>query len=961
MIEHDPALFPQQAPLRSSGWWVNSLFIGGLLLLSLLFFWRVPVLGYVLLPLDNLYTYEPWRSEVYGANAIPLWNPATTDGVRAYYPLAKIITESWRQGEIPFWNPYALTGMPVLAAGTYQALYPIANLLRLTMPVAQAISWSIILHFFLGSLFTFLFVRELGSGPFGAMVAAVAFVFNSTIMIWLTFPSVVETMFWMPLILWGWERALRREQWRWLVVSVAAIVMQILAGQVQMVYYSATGAGLYALYRGGVDGWQKRRWRLFLRPVRYLAVSYGAALLLAAVQVLPFLELAAQGARGDAAYRFQPVVLALFRLLVPDFFGTQIDGFITGGYKFTLVLYFGLVSLIFLAASLFSSHRVRAWGFFGIGALVLLVVFQTPPLHQIFSALYPTYTILGFDRALFLAAFFWAAAAGLGGDALISTRPQKLLRYLLAAGWVIFGVALAGSLLFAFLLKYQPRHFWNLPPVDSPIPPEYRLGSILFALFFWGAALLLLGGWSQKKLSRPVFGSLTLLLLVSDLFLANIDYFPAYPPDMLSPTTPSLDFLNQQVSNETRPYRIVGMGRVLWSDMAGVFHLPDVQGYDSFITRRYSRYINATGVRGDTNYRIAAFEPKTSPLLDALNTAYLYVSRRQLGGGDWVSLINEAPQPQVESPVNWAGQVGEWTIAGWTQPVVLAPASSTISYQGQLSFPSVLETAIALDAATPPEQTGTVQFQVVVKTLEDPAGQILFDRQLDIAAYLQNPTWQPVAVDLGAFTQKAVQLSLIVNGPPGLLAGWANPLLSDSSKVELLYYGPNSIYLNKNHLPRAWIVHQIESVPLDDLDSAAAILTQPDFDPARTAVIEGNLSTPPDPPAGDDSVMFDLYSANRSVITANLASSGLLVFSDIYYPGWNAYVDGVRQPVYAANIAMRGVYVPAGEHRIEFKYEPLSFRLGVIISGVTVGLLIIAVGIFYYRRRSGLRADSKML
>jgi hypothetical protein len=83
-----------------------------LLGLVLLFFWRVPVLGHVLLPLDNLYTYEPWRSEVPGANAIPLWKPATTDGVRVYYPLAKIIKESWRRGEIPFWNPYALTDRP---------------------------------------------------------------------------------------------------------------------------------------------------------------------------------------------------------------------------------------------------------------------------------------------------------------------------------------------------------------------------------------------------------------------------------------------------------------------------------------------------------------------------------------------------------------------------------------------------------------------------------------------------------------------------------------------------------------------------------------------------------------------------------------------------------------------------------------------------------------------------------
>jgi uncharacterized membrane protein YfhO len=63
--------------------------------------------------------------------------------------------------------------------------------------------------------------------------------------------------------------------------------------------------------------------------------------------------------------------------------------------------------------------------------------------------------------------------------------------------------------------------------------------------------------------------------------------------------------------------------------------------------------------------------------------------------------------------------------------------------------------------------------------------------------------------------------------------------------------------------------------------------------------------------------------------------------SDIYYPGWNVYVDGVKKPIYATNLVMRGVYIPAGAHIVEFVYEPLSFRLGLYISVGT--LLLIAI------------------
>jgi hypothetical protein len=73
---------------------VNRIDLVGLLLLIflvLLFFWRVPVQGKVLLPLDVLHTYEPWRSEVPGALGVQAWNPWLTDSIRKYYPLQTVV------------------------------------------------------------------------------------------------------------------------------------------------------------------------------------------------------------------------------------------------------------------------------------------------------------------------------------------------------------------------------------------------------------------------------------------------------------------------------------------------------------------------------------------------------------------------------------------------------------------------------------------------------------------------------------------------------------------------------------------------------------------------------------------------------------------------------------------------------------------------------------------------------
>jgi len=309
--------------------------------------------------------------------------------------------------------------------------------------------------------------------------------------------------------------------------------------------------------------------------------------------------------------------------------------------------------------------------------------------------------------------------------------------------------------------------------------------------------------------------------------------------------------------------------------------------------------------------------------------------------------LNQVDATRIESPHGYAGQPDEWILSGWPQPVLLAPTPSEITYVGLTDFPAQLETAIAISPEEWPQPGVDVHFEVYVQPLVDlAASKLLFSQQL--ATTSAEMEWMPVVIDLSRYAGQEINLTFVTESVGGgkWNAAWANPLLSDYSKVELLHYGPNSIYLNKNYLPRAWTVHQAYSVSPDDLDAAAALMTQPDFTSAQTAVIEGSLPSPVDPPAGDDLVTFDLYSPNRSVIMANLASSGLLVFSDIYYPGWNAYVDGVAQPIYATNIAMRGVYVPAGQHTIEFKYEPLSFKIGLYISLTTL-LVLILLGVFW--------------
>ncbi|MBI3761151.1 MAG: hypothetical protein HY260_04730 [Chloroflexi bacterium] len=73
-------------------------------------------------------------------------------------------------------------------------------------------------------------------------------------------------------------------------------------------------------------------------------------------------------------------------------------------------------------------------------------------------------------------------------------------------------------------------------------------------------------------------------------------------------------------------------------------------------------------------------------------------------------------------------------------------------------------------------------------------------------------------------------------------------------------------------------------------------------------------------------------SSTHITIAAPMEFSGYVVLADTYYPGWRAYLDGQPAPLVPADFAFRGVFVPIGQHMVEFRYEPASFRFGAILS-----------------------------
>ncbi len=169
-------------------------------------------------------------------------------------------------------------------------------------------------------------------------------------------------------------------------------------------------------------------------------------------------------------------------------------------------------------------------------------------------------------------------------------------------------------------------------------------------------------------------------------------------------------------------------------------------------------------------------------------------------------------------------------------------------------------------------------------------------------------------------------------------------------QFRLVYSNEVKIYRNNWAYPRAFVVYRGELAA--DTQDAAARLTRADFTPNRQVVLEGLqpqqcppellASGPATTPVAADVVA---ETANTMRIKASCQRPGVLVVSQSYDPGWTAYVDGAATPIYAADVAFRGILLGPGDHEIELRYRPLSFVFGVVAASVAALVLAVALGV----------------
>jgi hypothetical protein len=166
-------------------------------------------------------------------------------------------------------------------------------------------------------------------------------------------------------------------------------------------------------------------------------------------------------------------------------------------------------------------------------------------------------------------------------------------------------------------------------------------------------------------------------------------------------------------------------------------------------------------------------------------------------------------------------------------------------------------------------------------------------------------------------------------------------------------------YQNPGMLPRVFFVDTaIVKTGKSDLFRT---INSASFNPAHQAILERE---PQGHPGRSDSTAITPVAVHSQEMSYRVftRTPALFVFSEIYFPDWKAYIDGIEVPVYKTNYILRSVVVPGGEHTILMKYESKVYSEGYAVSlsawGITLASILGGGFLEYRKKRKGIKHDN---
>lgn len=209
--------------------------------------------------------------------------------------------------------------------------------------------------------------------------------------------------------------------------------------------------------------------------------------------------------------------------------------------------------------------------------------------------------------------------------------------------------------------------------------------------------------------------------------------------------------------------------------------------------------------------------------------------------------------------------------------------------------------------------------------------------------------------------QGMVNRIFTMEGYTPLVLQRAIPPYNDTQKFDLLNVkyrtsfdrqtGSLSLVPNPTYMGRAYFLFDVRVARTEE--ELAAAFRDPTWNHATTAILEQDSPLHAPPPAGGNhgSARVTAYDDNRLELEATSATEGILVLSEVFYPGWKAYVDGAETEILRTDYSLRGIAFPGGSHHVEFRFTHPPFVRGAWITGAALVVCLAGLAMPSLRRK----------
>lgn len=574
----------------------------------------------------------------YGVNFFPPWNAyhiydgpvknnAMPDVVDQIYPWRELTIESWKQGQVPLWNPYSFSGTPHLANYQSAALSPL-NFLFLLFSFVDAWSILILLQPLLAGLFTFMYSRSIKISKSGSVIASVGFMFCGFITTWMDYGTLGYAILFLPLALFAIEKFITTKKNAFLLLLGCTIPLSFFSGHFQMSLYFFLFIIAYVCYQGIVK--KSVSLIIFLS----LAVLFG--LLLAMPQILPSLELYNQSLRSGLFQQIEAIPLGyLPTFLAPDILGNPVTRNDWFGHYAEWNGYIGLLPLMLGFYGVFRKKNVFTMSLFILSILILCLAFATPMLQFVIALHIPVLSTSAASRIIVLFSFIFVILSGFGFDGIVTDLQDK--KYKVFFAWLsVFTVIFIFLWAMVSLKLFLPIDKISIAKQNLKLPTiSFFIIAVICMIAVFYSKIHVLRKYkffTERKIVIPVFiSSIFIVLTMFDMLRFATKWQPFDPKEFVFPQVAVTNHFPPK-----QPYE-----RVFGDDggqLSVKYGYSSIEGYDPLYSKRYGEFIASLDGKIRQPERSVVVLPKNARYapraLQLLNVGYI-LQKNSDNGQPW--------------------------------------------------------------------------------------------------------------------------------------------------------------------------------------------------------------------------------------------------------------------------------------------------------------------------------------